>query len=60
MCDWCENMNYWTERIGNIRIASNARKNEMKIYNHLKKIPVKILDSRMSIEGINKFLIYDM
>lgn len=60
LCDWCENMNYWTERIGNIRIASNARKNEMKIYNHLKKIPVKILDSRMSIEGINKFLIYDM
>lgn len=60
LCDWLENMNYWLERIGNVHITKSARDSELKTYNYLKKMPIFILDNRMSINEINEFLIYNM
>lgn len=57
LCDWCENMKYWTKRIGNVPISSSARNSELEIYNQLVNMPVTILDNRMSIDEINKFLL---
>ena len=60
LCDWCENMNYWTKRIGNIQIKSTTRKYESEIYDHLKRIPIIALDSRMSIEKMTNYLKYEI
>ena len=59
LCTWCENMDYWTKRIGNIQIKRKTKKCELNIYSYLKKIPITILNNRLNIKEMNKYLLYD-